>query len=109
MVFARDYEGSAGKKKMEQIMTSLRGLKEGDLLGSKTIISTKDLLSGKDTGYPPSDVLIMHFSSGEKLVVRPSGTEPKIKYYLFVKAEKGGREALEANLPDLIEMFKAAL
>ena len=109
VVFARDYEGSAGKKKMEQIMTSLRELKEGDALGSKTIISTKDLLPGKDTGFPSSDVLIMHFSTGEKLVVRPSGTEPKIKYYLFVKAEQGGREALEATLPDLVEMFKAAL
>ena len=109
VVFARDYEGSAGKKKMEQIMTSLRELKEGDALGSKTIISTKDLLPGKDTGFPSSDVLIMHFSTGEKLVVRPSGTEPKIKYYLFVNAEQGGREALEATLPDLVEMFKAAL
>ena len=109
VVFARDYEGSAGKRKMTQIMTSLRNLKEGDALGSKTIVSTKDLLPGKDTGFPSSDVLIMHFASGEKLVVRPSGTEPKIKYYLFVKAEQGGREALEANLPALVEMFKAAL
>lgn len=109
LVFARDYEGSAGKKKMEQIMKDLRNLKEGDTLASKTILSTKDLLSGKDTGFPPSDVLIMHFSSGEKLVVRPSGTEPKIKYYLFVKADQGGREALEATLPALVDMFKAAL
>ncbi len=109
VVFARDYEGPAGKKKMEQIMASLRNLKDGDTLGSKSIISTKDLLSGKDTGYPPSDVLIMHFTSKEKLVVRPSGTEPKIKYYLFVKAGQGGREDLEAALPGLIEMFKAAL
>jgi len=109
VVFARDYEGSAGKKKMEQIMASLRNLKEGDALGTKTIRSFKDLLSGKDTGFPPSDVLIMHFDTGEKLVVRPSGTEPKIKYYLFVKAEQGDRETLEANLPGLIAMLKAAL
>ncbi len=109
LVFARDYEGSAGKKKMKQIMASLRDLKDGDALGSKTILSTKDLLFGKDTGFPPSDVLIIHFNTGEKLVVRPSGTEPKIKYYLFVKADTGGREALEATLPSLIEMFKAAL
>ena len=109
VVFARDYEGAAGKRKMEKIMTNLRALKEGDSLGSKTILSTQDLLSGKDTGYPSSDVLIMHFESGEKLVVRPSGTEPKIKYYLFVKAGQGGREALEANLPELVEIFKAAL
>ena len=109
VVFARDYEGSAGKRKMEQIMASLRDLKAEDVLGSKTLLSTKDLLAGKDTGFPPSDVLIMHFTSGEKLVVRPSGTEPKIKYYLFVKAEKGGRQELEESLPDLVEMFKAAL
>ncbi|MDY0288347.1 MAG: phospho-sugar mutase [Sphaerochaeta sp.] len=109
VVFSRDYEGSAGKKKMLQIMTALRALKAGDELGSKTLLSTSDLLPGKDTGFPSSDVLIMHFTTGEKLVVRPSGTEPKIKYYLFVKADKGGREALEADLPELIEMFKAAL
>ncbi len=109
VVFSRDYEGSAGKKKMLQIMATLRALKVGDRLGSKTLLSISDLLPGKDTGFPPSDVLIMHFSTGEKLVVRPSGTEPKIKYYLFVKADKGGREALEADLPELVEMFKAAL
>ncbi len=109
VVIARDYEGPTGKKKMEEIMATLRNLKAGDALGTKTLLSISDLLPGKDTGFPPSDVLIMHFTTGEKLVVRPSGTEPKIKYYLFVKAEQGGREALEESLPELVEMFKAAL
>lgn len=109
VVIARDYEGSSGKIKMQQIMSSLRSLKEGSTLGTKTILSIQDLLSDKDTGYPATDALIIHFTSGEKLVVRPSGTEPKIKYYLFVTAGPEGREALEAELPDLVEMFKAAL
>lgn len=109
IVFSRDYEGSAGKKKMALIMENLRNLKEGDMLAGKAIVATKDLLAGKDTGYPSADVLIMHFSSGEKLVVRPSGTEPKIKYYLFVKATGQGRQALQQSLPGLIELFKAAL
>lgn len=108
-VFSRDYEGAAGKEKMASIMANLRNLKQGDQLGGKVIASISDLLSGKETGFPSSDVLILYFETGEKLVVRPSGTEPKIKYYLFVTAQKGGRKELEEKLPDLIESFKVAL
>lgn len=108
-VFSRDYEGAAGKEKMTSIMANLRNLKQGDQLGGKVIASISDLLSGKETGFPSSDVLILYFETGEKLVVRPSGTEPKIKYYLFVTAQKGGRKELEEKLPDLIESFKVAL
>ena len=109
IVFSRDYEGAAGKEKMASIMANLRKLKQGDQLAGKSIVTIKDLFLGKETGFPSADVLILYFASGEKLVVRPSGTEPKIKYYLFVTAEKGGRKELEENLPTLIESFKAAL
>ena len=55
------------------------------------------------------DVIIIHFTSGEKLVVRPSGTEPKIKYYIFLVEGKGGRSELEANRDKILEEFKSAL
>ena len=87
VVFSKDYEGASGKDKMASIMANLRKLSVGDALGSSSIASIQDLLDGKQTAFPPSDVLIIRFACGDKLVVRPSGTEPKIKYYLFFTLE----------------------
>ena len=109
VVFSRDYEGAAGKERMASIMASLRSLQEGDSLAGRTIDSIEDLLSKKYTGFPPSDVVVIHFTGGEKLVVRPSGTEPKIKYYLFLTAPKGKADWLQQQLPSMVASFKAAL
>ena len=108
VVFARDYEGAEGKAKMASIMANMRSLKKGDVLVSRTIESLVDL-KGENTGFPKADVIIIRFESGEKLVVRPSGTEPKIKYYLFLTEGEGGRKALEENKGNILEEFKAAL
>ena len=108
VVFARDYEGAEGKAKMAKIMADMRSLKKGDILVSRTIESMVDL-KGENTGFPKADVIIIRFESGEKLVVRPSGTEPKIKYYLFLTEGEGGRKALEENKGKILEEFKAAL
>lgn len=108
-VFSKDYEGASGKEKMASIMANLRKLKTGDQLAGKEITDFKDLLDGKQDKFPPSDVLIMHLEGGDKLVVRPSGTEPKIKYYLFFTAEASERAQLEKDLPSRIERYKAAL
>ena len=108
VVFARDYEGAAGKAEMARIMANMRSLKSGDTLASREIESVVDL-KNEGTGFPKADVIIIRFKSGEKLVVRPSGTEPKIKYYLFLSACKEGRKALEDNKGNILESFKAAL
>ncbi len=108
VVFSNEYEGAEGKEKMRKIMESLRDKKAGDELAGRTIESTEDLL-GENTGFPKADVVIFRFKSGEKLVVRPSGTEPKIKYYLFLTEGEGGRSALEANLGKIKEGFIKAL
>ena len=107
-VFSRDYEGAEGKEKMRSIMKSLRELKPGDELASRRIKTVEDLL-GENTGFPKSDVLIFRFESGEKLVVRPSGTEPKIKYYIFLVEGRDGRKGLEERLDSIINEFKSAL
>lgn len=108
VVFSRDYEGAEGKAKMESIMADFRRKRPGDLLVDREIKDIYDLKSGKCTEFPVADVVIIHFSSGEKLIVRPSGTEPKIKYYLFLTADHGGRAALEASLDGIVTTFKSA-
>ena len=47
-------------------------------------------------GLPPSDVLTYHLA-GARVVIRPSGTEPKIKAYLEVVEPAGGRPLVQAR------------
>ena len=108
VVFSNEYEGAAGKEKMASIMASMRALKKGDTLVGRQIESVEDLKSG-NTGFPKADVIIIRFASGEKLVVRPSGTEPKIKYYLFLSEGPDGRKALEEKVGSVKAEFMAAL
>ena len=89
-------------------MARMRSLKKGDVLVGRKIESVVDL-KGENTGFPKADVIIIRYESGEKLVVRPSGTEPKIKYYLFLTQGEGGRKALEEGKDAILAAFKAAL
>ena len=108
VVFSNEYDGAEGKEKMKSIMAGLRKLGNGDGIAGRRIVSKEDLL-GENTGFPKSDVIIFRFESGEKLVVRPSGTEPKIKYYLFLTEGEDGRKALEASVGKIKEEFQKAL
>ncbi|MCY1152752.1 MAG: phospho-sugar mutase [Sphaerochaetaceae bacterium] len=105
IVFARDYEGASGKAEMDKIMQSFHSLKVGDTLVNRKISSIDDLLE-EGTGFPKSNVVIIKFESGEKLIVRPSGTEPKIKYYIFLSGEK---ETLLKEMDSIINEFKTSL
>ena len=108
VVFSNEYDGAEGKEKMKSIMAGLRKLGKGSEIAGRKIASSEDLL-GENTGFPKSDVMIFRFESGEKLVVRPSGTEPKIKYYLFLTEGEGGRKALEESAGRIKEEFQKAL
>jgi phosphoglucomutase len=58
---------------------------------------TKDLKEGKEIpiSLPKSNVLQFFLEDGSKISVRPSGTEPKIKFYFGVKANLASREEFE--------------
>lgn len=79
-----EFEGSSGVEKMQSIMQTFRGdIKE---FGGKKVIKLLDYASGID-GLPKSDVLKFMLKDNCSLVVRPSGTEPKLKIYISVSAE----------------------
>ena len=76
------YEGEDGLKQMNRIMEKLRQpLKR---IGQAELGKSErtDYLQGVN-GLPSSDVVEFRLSGGRKIVVRPSGTEPKLKAYLF--------------------------
>jgi phosphomannomutase len=52
-----------------------------DVLGDRKVTALTDLAAGAD-GFPPTDALVVTCEDGARVVVRPSGTEPKLKIYL---------------------------
>ncbi|MDF2665315.1 MAG: cpsG [Microbacterium sp.] len=78
------------------IMASLRAQPPA-AVGEIGVSRIDDLLLGVD-GLPPGDVLRLWLEDGSRLIVRPSGTEPKLKLYLDVQAAsaKKARRRLEA-------------
>ena len=78
-------EGVEGKARIERMMDIYRKsyLKE---IGHMTLVKAIDYLKGYED-IPSSDVLKFYLDNGSWYAVRPSGTEPKIKIYLYTKAD----------------------
>lgn len=87
-----EFEGAAGFEKMQKIMADFR--KGVDSFGGKKVVSCLDYSQGLD-GLPKSDVLKFLLEDHCSVVVRPSGTEPKLKTYISVSAENS--EAAKAG------------
>lgn len=96
-----EFDGSAGFTKMQNIMQTFRGeIKE---FGGKKVVKVLDYASGLD-GLPKSDVLKFLLEDHCSIVVRPSGTEPKLKMYISVSAEnKEVAEVVEAEICESAE------
>ena len=76
------------------VMVRLRRHPPAELAGL-AVTEVVDYLAGR-RGLPPADVLAWHLGRAARVVVRPSGTEPKLKAYLEVVTEPPGRSGLEA-------------
>ena len=101
----RYFEGSSGMEIMAGIMAAYRARQPGSF-GGYPVSKVRDVNSGlewkvgdeggaKKLELPPSDVLQWWLSDGTVVTVRPSGTEPKIKYYILSRTETG-HDGLEA-------------
>ena len=88
---------------IEQVMARLRETPPA-FVGSIAVDHIDDLSEGFN-GLPPSDVLRIRLTDGSRVMVRPSGTEPKLKVYLDTSSSVGTvaerRAAAEATLAEL--------
>jgi phosphoglucomutase len=115
-VMSFEFEGAKGVETMKAIMERFRDEQREDFLGKKAIKVT-DYLEGevhylgssgtscdmaigmKPTGLPKENIMEFRYEDDTNFVVRPSGTEPKLKIYLFARGEEVGM--VEAQLKQL--------
>ena len=110
-----------GAAEIQQLMSDFRSNPPKSIAGSKVICihdystsTTTDKISGKETkiDLPKSNVLQYITEDGTKISVRPSGTEPKIKFYFSVQSKLDRTEDFDtayASLGDKINMIIAEL
>ena len=111
------FEGVSGMHRMQEIMQSLRTDAPKEIGGLK-VIESADYLTGlftdaatgetRPTGLPKSDVVSFFLPDHASVIVRPSGTEPKIKaYYTTTGKTMAQAEALEEKLrADMQKLLK---
>ena len=94
-LYSFEFDGESGMKHMNEIMSNLRNDPPAEIGGLKVVkfedykeSTCKDIATGNVTQLtlPKSNVLAFYLEDGCKAIVRPSGTEPKIKTYLTAKA-----------------------
>lgn len=98
------FEGIKGIAVMQDIMKYFRN-DVTDSLGKIKIIEKTDYLA-EDTGLPKADVIKFSFDDNSVAIIRPSGTEPKIKVYMF--SEKGRSEG-EKEITRIMKEFQTIL
>lgn len=106
------FEGESGMNKMNEIMNTLRNNPPAEIAGIKVVkfddyktSISKDITNGTEStiNLPKSNVLAFFLEGGSKVIVRPSGTEPKIKLYLTSKKPTHEEaEELEAKLANTL-------
>lgn len=107
--FSYEFEGAEGMRKMADIMSSLRDNAPAEIAGYKVVKTAdyklsveKDTATGqeKTINLPKSNVLQYNLDGEHMVIVRPSGTEPKIKLYLTAIGSD------KVNAGDIIEQLK---
>ncbi len=101
-----EFPGLSGMDKMASIMDGLRKAPPAEIGGYK-VTKVTDYEKNQETGLPAANVLIYSLEGGATVVVRPSGTEPKIKTY-FTTLGKDLAQA-QAQKDKLAEALKPIL
>ncbi|MEO7988858.1 MAG: phospho-sugar mutase [Chryseolinea sp.] len=94
-------KGQQGEQEIKAMMEKFRTNPPSEIIGSRVerlldykTLKERNLITGKESvlNFPSSDVLQFYLEDGTKVSVRPSGTEPKIKFYISVNTKLKSRE-----------------
>lgn len=112
------YEGAAGSHKISNILGSYRARspkKFGDVLVTGfTDFGKDEIVDADGKKIPPQDFYFLELSNGYSYAVRGSGTEPKIKFYVFGRSDVANSDALPAiktsvakEMADILELIES--
>jgi phosphoglucomutase len=105
-------KGISGTEEIKAMMARFRATPPTEIGGEQVVevrdyktLEAKDMLSGKTTpiDLPKSDVLQFFTENGSKISIRPSGTEPKIKFYFSMKGK------IEGSLDEAVALLDRKL
>ena len=115
-------KGKSGAEEIQQMMNDFRANPPKSLAGSEIVMIkdyqssvSKNIITGENLviNLPKSNVLQFFTKDGSKVSVRPSGTEPKIKFYFGVKGELNNKEdfdkvgnELESKIEEIVKDLK---
>lgn len=109
-------KGQQGEQEIKAMMEKFRNNPPAEIAGSRVIrlldykkLEETELVTGHKTklDFPESDVLQFYLEDGSKVSVRPSGTEPKIKFYIAAKADLPSRDQFDEVNRQLEKRIKA--
>jgi len=112
ILISRNFEGERGQDIMAELMSSLRRdtVREIAAIGVSAVVDYRDGTTTshgrkeKNISLPTTDVLQYEMEDGSLITVRPSGTEPKIKFYASCHSDKGDDpESAQAELAGVFE------
>ncbi|MGR0220163.1 phospho-sugar mutase [Agromyces sp. ZXT2-6] len=93
--------------RIAEVMARLRAAPPAEV-GGMRVTAVEDLALGLD-GLPPSDVLRLRLEGGARVMVRPSGTEPKLKVYIDAAASDGSVSERRAAASDVVARLEAGM
>ena len=115
IAYSIEFKGSSGQQAMDNLMDGLHDKPLQELDGVK-VVRVEDYLKQKAfegdkeeaINLPKSNVVKLYFENGNTITVRPSGTEPKVKFYIGMKSEnkldKSASDALYAKLKKALKI-----
>ena len=96
------FEGAEGANKIANLMKSYADDPVGEILGSNVTdiknFETDEIKDIEGDLIPKTKMLMFQLENGTRIAVRPSGTEPKIKYYLFARRRPESEKSTDADL-----------
>ena len=102
-----EFPGLSGMDKMSRIMQNLRENAPAEIAGYK-VTEVTDYTKTEETGLPAANVLVYKLENNETVIVRPSGTEPKIKiYYTTLGKDLAEAQAEKDKLAEALKPIMA--
>ena len=104
---SEEFAGASGSARMKELLDAFRAA-DVRKVGGKKVLEKIDLLGKNVLGLPSSNVIILNLEDNAQLIVRPSGTEPLIKFYMTAAESLEKNNEVFAEMSEYIDGFFTA-